>query len=71
MCSSQSVSLARAGLWLLLNGLLTLLFSLFYVIRELTVAPRISRDSKTIIIFALIRIWAINAKKAQEGFVQH
>ena len=28
------VSLARAGFWLLFNGFLALLFSLFYVIRE-------------------------------------
>ena len=33
-CDIFSASLARAGVWLLLNGLLALLFSLFYVIRE-------------------------------------
>ena len=29
-----SVSLAHTGVWLFFNGLLALLFSLFYVIRE-------------------------------------
>ena len=33
-CDIFSVSLARAGVWLLFNDLLALSFSLFYVIRE-------------------------------------
>ena len=33
-CDIFSVSLVRAGVWLLFNGLLALLFSLFYVMRE-------------------------------------
>ena len=41
------VSLARVGVWLLYNGLLVLLFSLFYVILEFDIFCYIEDPSRS------------------------